>query len=367
MLLSPQKASHVWKGFSLCQAAPARPSLKPVASQSFSHDAPLLSPLCRLESARRRRMLSVIRAFPGLSGPERRKRKEGRKEREERGKRGMTERSAVHRHLHLSFPPPPNSALVFPPMFLFSEPQHSSSSLLRLTAGDLSVQLNLNDYLDIYCPSYPESGSLVPEQPETLVLYLVEEEAFKGCVETKKAVKRWECNTPFAPFGPVRFSEKIQRFTPFSLGFEFLPGRHYYYSCKSVAGKVEDERETQSCDVTVMEEWKRIDRALTCSADILRALRDKYVAKLSTPPCPPSSLHLPFVEPLHPPYRFPPTPFFPFPRFAPSLSRAGCAASLVGINVYEASEKKVAWQQGMPLDACVAVGDGSSCPSANAS
>uniref|UniRef100_A0A096M9B1 Ephrin RBD domain-containing protein n=1 Tax=Poecilia formosa TaxID=48698 RepID=A0A096M9B1_POEFO len=99
-----------------------------------------------------------------------------------------------------------------------------------LTAGNLSVQLNLNDYLDIYCPSYPESGSLVPEQPETLVLYLVEEEAFKGCVETKKAVKRWECNTPFAPFGPVRFSEKIQRFTPFSLGFEFLPGRHYNYS-----------------------------------------------------------------------------------------------------------------------------------------
>ncbi|XP_043972695.1 ephrin-A4 [Gambusia affinis] len=105
-----------------------------------------------------------------------------------------------------------------------------NSTNTRLTAGDLSVQLNLNDYLDIYCPSYPESGSLVPEQPETLVLYLVEEEAFKGCVETKKAVKRWECNTPFAPFGPVRFSEKIQRFTPFSLGFEFLPGRHYYYS-----------------------------------------------------------------------------------------------------------------------------------------
>ncbi|XP_032414518.1 ephrin-A4 [Xiphophorus hellerii] len=105
-----------------------------------------------------------------------------------------------------------------------------NSTNTRLTAGDLSVQLNLNDYLDIYCPSYPESGSLVPEQPETLILYLVEEEAFKGCVETKKAVKRWECNTPFAPFGPVRFSEKIQRFTPFSLGFEFLPGRHYYYS-----------------------------------------------------------------------------------------------------------------------------------------
>ncbi|MEQ2162554.1 hypothetical protein GOODEAATRI_021010 [Goodea atripinnis] len=102
----------------------------------------------------------------------------------------------------------------------------------QLTAGDMSIQLNLNDYLDIYCPHYPESMTPVPEQLETLVLYLVEEEAFKGCVETKKAVKRWECNTPFAPFGPIRFSEKIQRFTPFSLGFEFLPGRHYYYSCE---------------------------------------------------------------------------------------------------------------------------------------
>lgn len=105
-----------------------------------------------------------------------------------------------------------------------------NSTNTRLTAGDLSVQLNLNDYLDIYCPHYPDSRTFSPVQPETLVLYLVEEEAFKGCVETKKAVKRWECNTPFAPFGPVRFSEKIQRFTPFSLGFEFLPGRHYYYS-----------------------------------------------------------------------------------------------------------------------------------------
>ncbi|XP_038146168.1 ephrin-A4 isoform X1 [Cyprinodon tularosa] len=107
---------------------------------------------------------------------------------------------------------------------------HWNSTNTRLTAGDLSVQLNLNDYLDIYCPYYPDSGIPVPEQPETLVLYLVEEEAFKGCVETKKAVKRWECNNPFAAYGPVRFSEKIQKFTPFSLGFEFVEGRHYYYS-----------------------------------------------------------------------------------------------------------------------------------------
>lgn len=105
-----------------------------------------------------------------------------------------------------------------------------NSTNTRLTGGELSVQVNLNDYLDIYCPHYPNKGAVGSEQPETLALYLVAEASFQGCVETRRAIKRWECNTPYAPFGPVRFSEKIQRFTPFSLGFEFLPGRHYYYS-----------------------------------------------------------------------------------------------------------------------------------------
>ncbi|XP_077950940.1 ephrin-A4 isoform X2 [Gasterosteus aculeatus] len=105
-----------------------------------------------------------------------------------------------------------------------------NSTNARLTAGDLSVQVNLNDYLDIYCPHYSAEGAQGPGQPETLALYLVGEASFRGCVETRGAIKRWECNTPHAAFGPVRFSEKIQRFTPFSLGFEFLPGRHYYYS-----------------------------------------------------------------------------------------------------------------------------------------
>lgn len=105
------------------------------------------------------------------------------------------------------------------------------SLALRLTGDDYSVQVNLSDYLDILCPHYPadhqSSGPV-----ESLALYLVAEHQFKGCVETKEAIKRWECNQPYAPYGPVRFSEKIQRFTPFSLGFEFLPGHHYYYSCK---------------------------------------------------------------------------------------------------------------------------------------
>ncbi|RXN10273.1 ephrin-A4-like protein [Labeo rohita] len=94
----------------------------------------------------------------------------------------------------------------------------------------------MSDYLDILCPHYPadhpSSGPV-----ETLALYLVAEAQFRGCVETKEAIKRWECNQPFAPYGPVRFSEKIQRFTPFSLGFEFLPGHHYYYSSHLTASE----------------------------------------------------------------------------------------------------------------------------------
>ena len=106
----------------------------------------------------------------------------------------------------------------------------------RLTGSDMSVQVRLNDYLDIYCPHYPEEEEedfpRGPQEPEVLALYLVAEKDFRGCVESKRAIKRWECNSPHAPFGPVRFSEKIQRFTPFSLGFEFIPGHHYYYSCE---------------------------------------------------------------------------------------------------------------------------------------
>ncbi|KAG9355322.1 hypothetical protein JZ751_000160 [Albula glossodonta] len=95
--------------------------------------------------------------------------------------------------------------------------------------GDFSIEVNPGDYLDILCPHYP------PEIPtsaamETLALYLVREQEFQGCQDTQGAVKRWECNRPRAPLGPVRFSEKFQRFTPFSMGFEFLPGHHYYYS-----------------------------------------------------------------------------------------------------------------------------------------
>ncbi|XP_076826248.1 ephrin-A4 isoform X2 [Brachyhypopomus gauderio] len=107
-----------------------------------------------------------------------------------------------------------------------------NSTNTRLTSDNYSVQVELNDYLDILCPHYPPDSPL-PRPLETLALYLVAEAEFRGCQETKGAIKRWECKDPQAPYGPVRFSEKIQRFTPFSLGTEFLPGHHYYYSSLS--------------------------------------------------------------------------------------------------------------------------------------
>ncbi|NWZ59611.1 EFNA4 protein, partial [Haliaeetus albicilla] len=97
----------------------------------------------------------------------------------------------------------------------------------RFLRDDYAIQVAINDYLDIYCPHY--EGTVPAGRAETFTLFMVDREGYRGCYETPGAFKRWECNRPQAPFGPVRFSEKIQRFTPFSLGFEFQPGETYYY------------------------------------------------------------------------------------------------------------------------------------------
>ncbi|XP_053133529.1 ephrin-A4 isoform X2 [Hemicordylus capensis] len=97
----------------------------------------------------------------------------------------------------------------------------------RFLDEDYAVQVAINDYLDIYCPHYDQP--LATGAPEAFTLLMVDFEGYRGCYETPRAFKRWECNRPYAPYGPVRFSEKIQRFTPFSLGFEFQLGRDYYY------------------------------------------------------------------------------------------------------------------------------------------
>ncbi|KAM4690312.1 ephrin-A4-like [Rhinophrynus dorsalis] len=104
---------------------------------------------------------------------------------------------------------------------------HWNSTNPRFLKDDYTVRVDINDYLDIYCPHYDPRVPL--EHTESFILYMVDREGFEGCYETPGAFKRWECNRPYAPFGPIKFSEKIQKFTPFSLGFEFRPGEDYYY------------------------------------------------------------------------------------------------------------------------------------------
>ncbi len=102
--------------------------------------------------------------------------------------------------------------------------------LLRFFRGDYTVEVAINDYLDIYCPHYEEAEPA--EHMEHYVLYMVNYDGYTTCDHHRKGFKRWECNRPQSPNGPLKFSEKFQLFTPFSLGFEFRPGHEYYYICK---------------------------------------------------------------------------------------------------------------------------------------
>uniref|UniRef100_A0A4W5QBJ4 EPH-related receptor tyrosine kinase ligand 7 n=1 Tax=Hucho hucho TaxID=62062 RepID=A0A4W5QBJ4_9TELE len=99
--------------------------------------------------------------------------------------------------------------------------------------GDYHIDVCINDYLDVFCPHYEDT---VPEErTERYVLYMVNYDGYSTCDHTAKGFKRWECNRPHSPNGPLKFSEKFQLFTPFSLGFEFRPGREYYYISSTIA------------------------------------------------------------------------------------------------------------------------------------
>ncbi|KAK1896295.1 Ephrin-A2, partial [Dissostichus eleginoides] len=102
----------------------------------------------------------------------------------------------------------------------------------RFFRGEYTVEVAINDYLDIYCPHYewPEPS----DRMEHYILYMVNYDGYTSCDHHRKGFKRWECNRPQSPNGPLKFSEKFQLFTPFSLGFEFRPGHEYYYIYDSV-------------------------------------------------------------------------------------------------------------------------------------
>ncbi|MXQ87854.1 hypothetical protein E5288_WYG015314 [Bos mutus] len=102
----------------------------------------------------------------------------------------------------------------------------------KFQRGDYHIDVCINDYLDVFCPHYEDS---VPEdKTERYVLYMVNFDGYSACDHTSKGFKRWECNRPHSPNGPLKFSEKFQLFTPFSLGFEFRPGREYFYISSAI-------------------------------------------------------------------------------------------------------------------------------------
>lgn len=96
---------------------------------------------------------------------------------------------------------------------------------------EYEVKVKINDYLDIICPHYVH-GEVPSHSAERYVLYMVEEEDYKVCKPHSFDQLRWECSRPFAPHAPEKFSEKFQRFTPFTLGKEFRQGESYYYISK---------------------------------------------------------------------------------------------------------------------------------------
>ncbi|XP_078252515.1 ephrin-A5b isoform X2 [Rhinoraja longicauda] len=102
----------------------------------------------------------------------------------------------------------------------------------RFMKGDFHIEVCINDYLDVFCPHYDES--MPDDKTERYVLYMVNYDGYSSCDHTSKGFKRWECNRPHAANGPLKFSEKFQLFTPFSLGFEFRPGREYYYISSAI-------------------------------------------------------------------------------------------------------------------------------------
>ncbi|KTG38168.1 hypothetical protein cypCar_00010754 [Cyprinus carpio] len=97
---------------------------------------------------------------------------------------------------------------------------------------DYTVEVRINDYLDIICPHYTR-GEIPSQEAERYVLYMVELEDYENCKPQSFDQLRWECSRPFAPHAPEKFSEKFQRFTPFTLGKEFRQGESYYYISNS--------------------------------------------------------------------------------------------------------------------------------------
>ncbi|XP_077112177.1 ephrin-A3-like [Ranitomeya variabilis] len=103
---------------------------------------------------------------------------------------------------------------------------HWNSSNYHLRRNDYTVHVNVNDYLDIYCPHYNDTTA--EHRMEQYTLYMVNYDGYRFC-NISQGFKRWECNRTHSPHSPIKFSEKFQRYSAFSLGYEFHAGSNYYY------------------------------------------------------------------------------------------------------------------------------------------
>ncbi|XP_078455928.1 ephrin-A2-like [Lampetra fluviatilis] len=113
-----------------------------------------------------------------------------------------------------------------------------NASNSRLQKDDFLLKVNINDYLDVYCPHYGTAVATLAGSPpkERYELFMVNAEGYARC-DTSGGFVRWRCDNPDAPATALRFSEKFQLFTPFSAGFEFRSGRDYFYISASADSK----------------------------------------------------------------------------------------------------------------------------------
>ncbi|KAF3834756.1 hypothetical protein F7725_027314 [Dissostichus mawsoni] len=86
-----------------------------------------------------------------------------------------------------------------------------NSSNPRFFRGEYTVEVAINDYLDIYCPHYewPEPS----DRMEHYILYMVNY-GYTSCDHHRKGFKRWECNRPQSPNGPLKFSRSSSSSLP---------------------------------------------------------------------------------------------------------------------------------------------------------
>ncbi|KAH0625798.1 hypothetical protein JD844_034058 [Phrynosoma platyrhinos] len=64
----------------------------------------------------------------------------------------------------------------------------------RFHQGDYTVEVSINDYLDIYCPHYEIPFPM--DRMERYILYMVNYEGHDSCDHRQNGFKRWESATP---------------------------------------------------------------------------------------------------------------------------------------------------------------------------